>query len=177
MIGSAAGAAIRALRLSRGWSLTELSLASGVSCQFLGEVESGRKNGSRETIERIARGLGVAVDDLGMWVPASERCGLVRRSTLVSDEDAFCAACPECVPDGCLGVCLPANDDFGDCPEELREVCPCCRPATVERLEAHRLWLVRRQVSAAVCAAQDGPVADCRRRFHGRDCDLTLMAV
>lgn len=58
---SRVGAQIRALRMAGGLSGQDLALASGVSRSMLSRIERGLVSPSVDTLERIARGLGVPV--------------------------------------------------------------------------------------------------------------------
>lgn len=55
---------IRRLREQRGWSLSMLSKASGVSRQMLGGVEDDQKNPSLDTTSRIAAAFGMPLYQL-----------------------------------------------------------------------------------------------------------------
>lgn len=56
----AAGAALRALRESRGWSLAELAAATGVSIMGLSYLERGARKPHKGTIQKVENGLGLA---------------------------------------------------------------------------------------------------------------------
>jgi transcriptional regulator with XRE-family HTH domain len=58
------GGAIRAMRVSRGLSVTELARRSGLSQSFLSQVEIGRTDISVGRLVRLARALGVGLADL-----------------------------------------------------------------------------------------------------------------
>jgi transcriptional regulator with XRE-family HTH domain len=58
------GGAIRALRVSRGLSVTELARRSGLSQSFLSQVEIGRTDISVGRLVRLARALDVGLADL-----------------------------------------------------------------------------------------------------------------
>jgi len=53
------GARIHELRMGRHWSLEDLANASGLSKGHLSSIEHGLFAITAETIERVARGLGV----------------------------------------------------------------------------------------------------------------------
>ncbi|MBL3562795.1 helix-turn-helix transcriptional regulator [Rhodovulum sulfidophilum] len=55
---------VRVFRDWRGMSAAELSRASGVNRVQIHEIETGKKNGSAQTLKKIADALGVTVDDL-----------------------------------------------------------------------------------------------------------------
>jgi transcriptional regulator with XRE-family HTH domain len=55
----AAGAAIRALRESRDWSLADLAAATGVSIMGLSFLERGARKPHKGTVQKIENGLGL----------------------------------------------------------------------------------------------------------------------
>lgn len=55
----AAGAAIRALRESRGWSLAELSAVTSVSTMGLSYLERGTRKPQKATVQKVENGLGL----------------------------------------------------------------------------------------------------------------------
>ncbi|MFM8600067.1 MAG: helix-turn-helix domain-containing protein [Mycobacterium sp.] len=75
MSRTAAGAAIRALRESRGLSLAELAAATGVSAMGLSYLERGARKPHKGTVQKVENGLGL---------PA----GTYRRLLLADDPDA-----------------------------------------------------------------------------------------
>lgn len=58
------GDAIKARRRDRGWTLAELSRRSGVSYNYLWEIEHNRKQPTLPVVKRIADALGVTLNDL-----------------------------------------------------------------------------------------------------------------
>lgn len=59
MSREAAGAAIRALREARDWSLAELAAATGVSVMGLSYLERGARKPHKGTVQKIENGLGL----------------------------------------------------------------------------------------------------------------------
>lgn len=55
----AAGAAIRALRESRDWSLADLAAATGVSTMGLSYLERGARKPHKGTVQKVENGLGL----------------------------------------------------------------------------------------------------------------------
>ncbi|RAP39674.1 transcriptional regulator [Rhodovulum viride] len=55
---------VRVFRDWRGMSAADLSRTSGVNRVQIHEIETGKKNGSVQTLKKIAEALGVTVDDL-----------------------------------------------------------------------------------------------------------------
>lgn len=56
---AAAGAAIRALRESRDWSLADLAAATGVSIMGLSYLERGARKPHKGTVQKVENGLGL----------------------------------------------------------------------------------------------------------------------
>src|SRR5699024_9887842 len=54
-----AGAAIRALRESRDWSLADLAAATGVSVMGLSYLERGARKPHKSTVQKVENGLGL----------------------------------------------------------------------------------------------------------------------
>lgn len=71
----AVGATIRGLRLARGWSLRDLSQASGISVPYLSEIERGRKDPSGAVLAQLAEALdlplGALLCEIGRAIDAS----------------------------------------------------------------------------------------------------------
>jgi DNA-binding Xre family transcriptional regulator len=55
---------VRIWREHRGLSARDLAAAAGMTPTYLSEIETGRKPGSLATMARIARALGISLDDL-----------------------------------------------------------------------------------------------------------------
>ncbi len=55
---------VRVWREHRAMSARQLAAAAGVSPAFLSQIETGARDGSFETIKRIAAALRISVDDL-----------------------------------------------------------------------------------------------------------------
>lgn len=60
MSRESAGAAIRALRESRDWSLAEFAAATGVSIMGLSYLERGARKPHKSTVHKVENGLGLA---------------------------------------------------------------------------------------------------------------------
>ena len=61
---TALGHTIRELRTAAGFSQEKFAVAAGVHRTFMGNLERGDANPSLETLEGIARGLGIKVWEL-----------------------------------------------------------------------------------------------------------------
>jgi transcriptional regulator with XRE-family HTH domain len=64
------GQEIRRLREERGWSQAKLGVLSGVGPAGVSQIETGRRNPSAGTLQRIADALEVEVRDLFPKAPA-----------------------------------------------------------------------------------------------------------
>jgi len=58
------GARLRAVRRSFGRSQVELADDAGITQGYLSDIETGRKNPTRDVVERIAKALGIEPDTL-----------------------------------------------------------------------------------------------------------------
>ena len=56
--------AVKVWRKHRGMNQGELAAASGISQNYLSEIERGHKGGSVEVLKALARALGFVLDDL-----------------------------------------------------------------------------------------------------------------
>jgi len=78
---AAAGAAIRALRESRDWSLADLAAATGVSVMGLSYLERGVRKPHKGTVQKVENGLGLPPGTytrlLQAGDPAAELAGLL----------------------------------------------------------------------------------------------------
>ncbi len=64
MSRESAGAAIRALRESRDWSLADLAAATGVSIMGLSYLERGARKPHKGTVQKVENGLGLPPGNL-----------------------------------------------------------------------------------------------------------------
>ncbi len=55
---------VRVWREHRGLTLRQLAEASGLGLSYISEIERGAKSGSIDAISRLARALGLSLDDL-----------------------------------------------------------------------------------------------------------------
>jgi len=58
------GLRIRQLRLAKGLTQEQLAHLSGISRQYIGDVERGERNIAIVNIQKIARALGVTLSEL-----------------------------------------------------------------------------------------------------------------
>ncbi len=73
------GREVRRRRLELGWTLDDLAEEAGLTPNFIGGVENGRRNPSLTTMARIAAGFGVHLADLlGIPELSPEEIGTAR---------------------------------------------------------------------------------------------------
>ncbi|MDD3026465.1 MAG: helix-turn-helix transcriptional regulator [Erysipelotrichaceae bacterium] len=58
------GAQVRRIRIGKNISQEELGFRSGLSKNYISDVERGARNVSLQTIEKIARGLEIPIKEL-----------------------------------------------------------------------------------------------------------------
>ena len=63
-IQAAIGNRIRALRSQRGWSQEEFADICGIHRSHMGEIERGEKDVSISTLQKISKGLDIAISAL-----------------------------------------------------------------------------------------------------------------
>ena len=74
------GGKVRAIRMTRGWTLRELAETSGVSVRFLVQLEAGRANISVKRLAELAGACGVTASDLLKetdWLPPPDIIALL----------------------------------------------------------------------------------------------------
>lgn len=62
---------VRVWRIHRGMTARALAAAANLAPSYLSEIETGKKPGSFEAMTRLARALGVAIEEL---IPADATC-------------------------------------------------------------------------------------------------------
>jgi ribosome-binding protein aMBF1 (putative translation factor) len=58
---------VRVWREHRGLSARALASRAGISTAYLSQIETGKKPGSFDAMAKVARALGVAMEDLEAW--------------------------------------------------------------------------------------------------------------
>jgi ribosome-binding protein aMBF1 (putative translation factor) len=58
---------VRVWRQHRGLSARSLAVRAGISAAYLSQIETGKKPGSFEAMAKLARALGVDMEDLEPW--------------------------------------------------------------------------------------------------------------
>ena len=77
-VGKALCERVRSLRKRRGWTLDELSAASGVSRSMLSEIERERANPTLVVAYRIAEAFGLTLSELVEGPSAKHRISVIR---------------------------------------------------------------------------------------------------
>ena len=81
------GKRIRELRKKLGLSMEALAVEAGMNDKYLGSVERGQQAASIDTMEKVAKGLGVAVHELLLPKDQSVRDLRARISSLSKSAD------------------------------------------------------------------------------------------
>lgn len=84
MSREAAGAAIRALREARDWSLADLAAATGVSIMGLSYLERGARKPHKGTVQKVENGLGLPPGTYSRLVLAEDPAGEIAQILAVS---------------------------------------------------------------------------------------------
>ena len=84
MSREAAGAAIRALREARDWSLADLAAATGVSIMGLSYLERGARKPHKGTVQKIENGLGLPPGTYARLVVADDPADELAQLTLTA---------------------------------------------------------------------------------------------
>ena len=115
------GANLREARSGRGWSITDLAGAAGLSKGFVSQIENGKTSPSLETLERLAGALGIPLVDLVRPLEPAAPAPYVVRRVLPAEADLPVRRTPEVLPltphGDALGVYvveLPAGAALGD---------------------------------------------------------------
>jgi ribosome-binding protein aMBF1 (putative translation factor) len=58
---------VRVWREHRGLSASALASRAGISTAYLSQIETGKKRGSFDAMAKVARALGVGMEDLERW--------------------------------------------------------------------------------------------------------------
>jgi transcriptional regulator with XRE-family HTH domain len=86
-----AGAAIRALRESRDWSLAELAAATGVSIMGLSYLERGARKPHKSTVQKVENGLGLPPGTYSRLLVAADSSAELARLMAVKPPEAMSA--------------------------------------------------------------------------------------
>jgi transcriptional regulator with XRE-family HTH domain len=86
-----AGAAIRALRESRDWSLADLAAATGVSIMGLSYLERGARKPHKSTVQKVENGLGLPPGTYSRLIVAGDPQAELDRLTAVAPVESMSA--------------------------------------------------------------------------------------
>src|SRR6202043_4271202 len=84
MSRESAGAAIRALRESRDWSLADFASVTGVSIMGLSYLERGARKPHKGTVQKVENGLGLPPGTYSRLVVAADPAAELERLTAVT---------------------------------------------------------------------------------------------
>lgn len=159
MSRESAGAAIRALRESRDWSLADLAAATDVSIMGLSYLERGARKPHKSTVQKVENGLGLPP-------------GTYSRLLVAADPDAelarlIAAQPPDREPDRRAGAVVVERYDDTDVLEKyaeaqldaLRSVINRLPPTTSNEYETYILSVIAQCVKAELLAASSWRVA------------------
>ena len=97
MSRESAGAAIRALRESRDWSLAELAAATGVSIMGLSYLERGARKPHKSTVQKVENGLGLPPGTYSRLLVAADPDAELARLIAAQPAEPFSARRPGAV--------------------------------------------------------------------------------
>lgn len=159
MSREAAGAAIRALRESRDWSLADLAAATDVSIMGLSYLERGTRKPHKSTVQKVENGLGLPP-------------GTYSRLLVAADPDAelarlVAAQPPDEPPDRRPGTVVVDRYEDTDVLEKyaeaqldaLKSVIERLPPTTSNEYETYILSVIAQCVKAELLAASSWRVA------------------
>jgi transcriptional regulator with XRE-family HTH domain len=69
------GKKVRDLRISQGLTQEELGEKAGLHYKYIGAIERGERNLSLESIEKIAKGLGIGIGELFSFTSQKKSVG------------------------------------------------------------------------------------------------------
>ncbi|HEU4362775.1 MAG TPA: helix-turn-helix domain-containing protein [Mycobacterium sp.] len=156
MSRESAGAAIRALRESRDWSLADLAAATGVSMMGLSYLERGARKAHKGTVQKVENGLGLPP-------------GTYSRLLVADDPDAELAQLIETQRAAGRPIGTVVVDRHSDTEvlegyaeaqlEALRSVIARLPPHTSDEYETYILSVIAQCVKAEMLAASSWRVA------------------
>lgn len=133
------GLAIFLMRVVRGWSQTEMAKAAGVTSSMLSELERGRRNPAKKTLERLSKASGVPLSAIYAILPAirslqkSVEGGVVERSARRQIAEERIAEVTESLVRATLELVFKGQQQ-----EERSDFTP---PRPEDREEAPGLWV------------------------------------
>lgn len=162
MSRESAGAAIRALRESRDWSLADLAAATGVSIMGLSYLERGARKAHKNTVQKVENGLGLPPGTYSRLLVATDPDAELAELTQVST-----AGSPEASPARAVGtVVVDRHSDtevlegYAEAQlEALRSVIARLPLPASDEYETYILSVIAQCVKAEMLAASSWRVA------------------
>lgn len=154
-----AGAAIRALRESRDWSLADLAAATGVSIMGLSYLERGTRKPHKSTVQKVENGLGLPPGTYARLVVADDPDAELAQLTAAEPPRA-----PAARPVGAVVVDRHSDTEVLEGYAEaqldaLRSVIARLPPHTSDEYETYILSVIAQCVKAEMLAASSWRVA------------------
>jgi transcriptional regulator with XRE-family HTH domain len=154
-----AGAAIRALRESRDWSLADLAAATGVSIMGLSFLERGARKPHKSTVQKIENGLGLPPGTYSRLLVAADPDAELARVMAAQPPDDRPAA-----PGGAVVVDRQSDTDVLEGYAEaqldaLKSVIDRLPATTSNEYETYILSVIAQCVKAEMLAASSWRVA------------------
>ncbi|MCV7314181.1 helix-turn-helix transcriptional regulator [Mycolicibacillus parakoreensis] len=160
MTRASAGAALRALRESRDWSLADLAAASGVSVMGLSYLERGARKPHKSTIQKVENALGLPPGSYAQLVVADDPQAELARLVAAAPPalPAFAAAGAEVVVDRHTGA--EVLEGYAQAQiEALDSVIARLPPTTSDDYETYIRSVIAQCVKAELLAAGSWRVA------------------
>lgn len=159
MSRESAGAALRALRESRDWSLADLAAATGVSVMGLSYLERGARKAHKSTVQKVENGLGLPPGTYSRLLAADDPEAELAR--LIETQRA---GGPPAQPVGAVVVDRHSDTEvlegYAEAQlEALRSVIARLPPHTSDEYETYILSVIAQCVKAEMLAASSWRVA------------------
>ncbi len=159
MSRESAGAAIRALRESRDWSLADLAAATGVSIMGLSYLERGARKAHKSTVQKVENGLGLPPGSYSRLLVAADADAELAQLIEPPPVDASARR-----PVGTVMVDRHADTEvlegYAEAQlEALRSVIARLPPQTSDEYETYILSVIAQCVKAEMLAASSWRVA------------------
>lgn len=159
MSREAAGAAIRALREARDWSLADLAAATGVSIMGLSYLERGARKPHKGTVQKVENGLGLPPGSYSRLLVAEDADAELAQLTAAAGPAVRAAR-----PAGAIVVDRHSDTEVLEGYAEaqldaLRSVIARLPPETSDEYETYILSVITQCVKAEMLAASSWRVA------------------
>lgn len=158
----AAGAAFRALRESRAWSLADLAAVTGVSVMGLSYLERGVRKPHKSTVQKVENGLGLPPGTYSRLVLADDPDAELNQLLALTGDDRVDPA----PPDGVAPLVVKRHNDADMLEahaeahlESLHSLIDRLPPKTSNEYETYILSVIAQCVKAEFLAANSWRVA------------------